>query len=155
VGELVEFLGLVPFLNAFVAELSTGTRRIVELACSLAHSPRVLLLDEPSSGIAHKEAEALGPLLLKIQRELGASLVIIDHDVGLLSAVADRFVAMETGRVIADGTPNAVLADRHVISSYLGADPATIQRSLGAHQPDRSGPVHAAAQPVGRSGGIG
>jgi ABC-type branched-subunit amino acid transport system ATPase component len=133
--ELAELMGLTGYLDSFVAELSTGTRRIVELACSLAHRPRVLLLDEPSSGIAHKEAEALAPVLSRIQVELGASLVIIDHDVSLLSAVADRLVAMESGRIIATGAAKDVLADPAVVTSYLGGDPATIARS--APQPHR------------------
>ena len=81
VEELIELLGLGAFRDKYVRELSTGSRRVVDLACVLAHGPRVLLLDEPSSGIAQREAEALGPLLLRIRELTGASLLVIEHDV--------------------------------------------------------------------------
>ena len=90
VEELIELMGLGAFRDKFVHELSTGSRRIVDLACILAHQPTVLLLDEPSSGIAQREAEALGPLLLRIRDSLGASILVIEHDLPLLTSVADR-----------------------------------------------------------------
>ena len=95
---------------------------MVDIACSLAHDPKVLLLDEPSSGIAQRETEQLGPLLQRIQLELGASLLVIEHDMPLITAIADRMVALELGSVISEGTPEAVLADPRVIASYLGMD---------------------------------
>ncbi len=103
VEELIELMGLGAFRDKFVHELSTGSRRIVDLACILAHQPTVLLLDEPSSGIAQREAEALGPLLLRIRDSLGASILIIEHDLPLLTSVADRLIAMDLGEVIAAG----------------------------------------------------
>ena len=84
VEELLELLGITDFRDKLVRELSTGSRRIVDLACVLAHGPSVLLLDEPSSGIAQREAEALGPLLLRIREQTGATLLVIEHDVPLL-----------------------------------------------------------------------
>jgi len=123
VDELVDTLGLDDFSEKFVHELSTGTRRVVDLACVLAHGPRVLLLDEPSSGIAQREAEALAPLLLRVRDTLGASLLVIEHDLALLGAIADRIVALHLGRVMAVGPPSAVLADPEVVRSYLGSDP--------------------------------
>ena len=84
VEELLELLGITDFRDKLGRELSTGSRRIVDLACVLAHRPSVLLLDEPSSGIAQREAEALGPLLLRIREETGATLLVIEHDVPLL-----------------------------------------------------------------------
>ncbi len=129
VEELIEFMALGAFRDKFTHELSTGSRRIVDLACVLAHQPTVLLLDEPSSGIAQREAEALGPLMVKIRDQLGASLMVIEHDLPLLSSVSDRMIAMDLGRVIASGTPNEVVNDPHVVASYLGEDQAAIARS--------------------------
>jgi branched-chain amino acid transport system ATP-binding protein len=131
VEELIELMGLTAFRNKFVHELSTGSRRIVDLACILAHQPTVLLLDEPSSGIAQREAEALGPMLLRIRESLGASILIIEHDLPLLTSVADRLIAMDLGEVVAEGDPNDVVHDPRVVASYLGTDEAAIARSGG------------------------
>jgi len=124
VDELLGTLGLERFRNVFTGELSTGTKRIVELACTLAHGPKVMLLDEPSAGLAQREAEALQPLLFKMRDELGAALLVIEHDTALITAVSDRIVAMDIGRVIADDSPERVLHDPAVLSSYLGAGTA-------------------------------
>jgi branched-chain amino acid transport system ATP-binding protein len=129
VEELIELMGLGAFRNKFVHELSTGSRRIVDLACTLAHQPTVLLLDEPSSGIAQREAEALGPLLLRIRDALGASILVIEHDLPLLTSISDRMIAMELGEVIATGPPEEVVHDPRVVSSYLGTNDAAIARS--------------------------
>ena len=72
---------------------------------AIAHQPTVLILDEPSSGIAQRETEALGPLLLRIKDEVGCALLVIEHDMPLITGIADRLIALELGRVIADGTP--------------------------------------------------
>jgi branched-chain amino acid transport system ATP-binding protein len=133
VEELIELLGLDAFRDKFISELSTGTRRIVDLAASLAHEPKVLLLDEPSSGIAQREAEALAPLIDRIKTQLGCALLVIEHDMPLISTVSDRLIALETGAVIAQGSPAAVLADPIVVASYLGTDENVIARS-GATQ---------------------
>jgi ABC-type branched-subunit amino acid transport system ATPase component/MFS family permease len=129
VTELIELIGLEAFRSKFVHELSTGSRRVVDLACVIAHSPSVVLMDEPSSGIAQRESEALAPLLLRLRDELGATLLVIEHDMTLITAVADRLVAMDRGQVIACGPPAAVLRDPVVISSYLGGNVAAIGRS--------------------------
>jgi ABC-type branched-subunit amino acid transport system ATPase component/predicted MFS family arabinose efflux permease len=129
VNELVELVGLDAFRNKFAGELSTGTRRIVDLAMAIAHRPRLLLLDEPSSGIAQREAEALGPLLLRIQRELNCGLLLIEHDMPLVTSVAPRLVALELGAIIADGPPAEVVNHPQVVASYLGTDDAVIERS--------------------------
>ena len=110
-------------------ELSTGTRRILDLACQVAHRPAVILLDEPSSGIAQREVEALAPVLRRLRDEMGAALVVIEHDIPLVSGVADRLVALELGRVIATGAPDAVLQHPDVVESYLGTSAAALQRS--------------------------
>jgi len=129
VTELIEMLGLETTRTKFVHELSTGVRRVVDLACVVAHSPSVVLLDEPSSGIAQRESEALAPLLRRLRDELGATLLLIEHDMPLITAVADRLVALDRGLVIATGQPAAVLRDPVVISSYLGDNAAAIGRS--------------------------
>jgi branched-chain amino acid transport system ATP-binding protein len=129
VDELIDLLGLGSFRTKFIGELSTGSRRVVDLGCVLAHEPQVVLLDEPSSGIAQREAEALGPLLGRIRDALDASLVVIEHDMSLISSVSDRLVALDQGRVVTIGTPDEVLAHPEVVESYLGGDRAAIGRS--------------------------
>ena len=129
VDELIDLMGLGAFRDKFISELSTGSRRVVDLAATLAHDPLVLLLDEPSSGIAQREAEALAPLLLRIRDQTGASLLVVEHDMPLITSVSDEIVALETGRVITRGWPEDVLSDPHVIASYLGTDAAAVARS--------------------------
>lgn len=132
VDELIELLGIESFRTKFVRELSTGSRRVVDLACVLAHRPTVVLLDEPSSGIAQRETEALGPLVQRIRDELGASVIIIEHDMPLLTAVADRLLALESGHVVTMGPPAEVLRHPAVVESYLGGGGIASQRSGAA-----------------------
>ena len=129
VEDLIELMNLGAFRDKFVSELSTGSRRIVDLAMSIAHDPSVLLLDEPSSGIAQKETEALGPLLKRIQRETGCAMLVIEHDMPLITSVSDEILALELGAVVTRGTPDDVLSNPRVISSYLGGDIDVINRS--------------------------
>ncbi|HEX6570244.1 MAG TPA: MFS transporter [Acidimicrobiales bacterium] len=129
VDELIELLALGAYRDKFVRELSTGTRRVVDLACVLAQGPTVLLLDEPSSGIAQREAEALAPMLRRVRDQLGASLLVIEHDLPLLGAISDRMIALDLGRVVAEGTPTEVIEHPAVVASYLGTDEAAITRS--------------------------
>ncbi|HEY2997970.1 MAG TPA: ATP-binding cassette domain-containing protein, partial [Acidimicrobiales bacterium] len=129
VDQLIDLLGLGPYADRPTGELSTGMRRIVELACLLAQDPAVVLFDEPSAGIAQRETEALGPLLRRVQAETGCSMVIIEHDMALLSSLCDGFVALEQGAVIAGGTPAQVLSDPRVITSYLGTNEDVVNRS--------------------------
>jgi ABC-type branched-subunit amino acid transport system ATPase component len=127
--QMVDLMGLGGFRHKLIKELSTGTRRIVDLACVLIQSPSVVLLDEPSSGIAQREAEALGPLLKRLRDHLGCALVLIEHDMPLLLGLAERVFALETGRVIAIGSPDEVVRHPEVVRSYLGDDPDAIRRS--------------------------
>jgi ABC-type branched-subunit amino acid transport system ATPase component/branched-subunit amino acid ABC-type transport system permease component len=152
VEALIEQLNLGAYADKFVGELSTGTRRIVDIACSLAHDPLVLLLDEPSSGIAQRETEALGPVLLAIRDATGAALVIVEHDMPLICSVADELVAMETGVVVARGAPEEVIAHPRVVEGYLGTDRAAIDRSGDGVRPGGRGrPARAAAGAGGRA----
>ena len=135
VDDLIELMGLGAFRDKFVAELSTGSRRIVDLAMSIAHDPTVLLLDEPSSGIAQRETEALGPLLRRIREEAGCALLIVEHDMPLITSLSDSIVALDLGKVLMQGPPQDVMTDERVINAYLGNDPASINRSTGASAP--------------------
>ena len=126
---LVELMGLGAFREKLTGELSTGSRRIVELACLLASDPDVVVLDEPSGGVAQRETEALGPLLQRLQAFTGTSILVIEHDMPLLSSICDEMYALELGSVIAHGTPAEVLNHPRVIESYLGTDETAIHRS--------------------------
>jgi len=131
VDELIELMGLGEYRHSYVRELSTGTRRVVDLACLVAHRPAVILLDEPTSGIAQREVEALAPVIRRLRDEMGASLVIVEHDIPFVSSVSDRLLALDQGRVIMTGPPADVLAHPDVIESYLGTTGAAIARSGG------------------------
>jgi ABC-type branched-subunit amino acid transport system ATPase component/ABC-type branched-subunit amino acid transport system permease subunit len=130
--EIIDFLGLGRYADAFIGDLSTGTRRIVELAGLLALDARVLCLDEPTAGVAQRETEAFGPLIREIRRELGAAMLVIEHDMPLIMGISDRVYCLELGRVIAEGEPQAVRSDPAVIASYLGTDERAIARSGAA-----------------------
>jgi branched-chain amino acid transport system ATP-binding protein len=122
VDELIELLSLEAFRDKFVSELSTGSRRIVEIATILAHRPTVVILDEPSSGIAQRETEALGPLLRQVRDHLGCSMLVIEHDMPLITNLADRMYALDQGRIIVEGTPPDVINHPAVVESYLGTE---------------------------------
>jgi branched-chain amino acid transport system ATP-binding protein len=132
VESLIELLNLTDHRDKLIAELSTGTRRIVELACLLAEDPVLLLLDEPSAGVAQKETETLGPLLRRIRDVTGAAMVVIEHDMPLLAGLCDRLVALDLGAVIAEGPASEVLSNELVVASYLGTDSVAINRSGAA-----------------------
>jgi ABC-type branched-subunit amino acid transport system ATPase component len=129
VDGFIELLGLTAYADKFVRELSTGTRRAVEVACQMAAEPKMLLLDEPSSGLAQAETEALGPALLRIVRETGCGMLVIEHDLPLITSISDRLVAMELGEVVTTGSPNEVTQDPRVLRSYLAASSDVIERS--------------------------
>jgi branched-chain amino acid transport system ATP-binding protein len=142
VDDLIDLMALQAYRDKFVSELSTGSRRIVDLAMSIAHDPSVLLLDEPSSGIAQRETEALGPLLQRIRHETGCAMLVIEHDMPLITALSDEILALDLGSVVLQGTPDEVMTDPRVVTSYLGGDLATIERS-GAAAPRHRVPAAA------------
>jgi ABC-type branched-subunit amino acid transport system ATPase component len=127
--ELVDLLGLGPWAGRHVSELSTGTRRVAELGCIVALGARVLLLDEPMAGLAQREVEAFAPVLSEIRDHLGATMLVIDHDIPMVTAIADRLYVLAAGRVIAEGEPRVVREDPAVIAAYLGTDERAISRS--------------------------
>jgi branched-chain amino acid transport system ATP-binding protein len=140
VDRLIELMRLKAFADKFVGELSTGTRRIVDLACTVAHDPKVLLLDEPSSGIAQRETEALGDVLLDIRDKTGAAMLVIEHDMPLITSISDELMALELGEVVARGEPDAVINDPRVIEGYLGGTEEVIQRSGPTRKKPRARP---------------
>jgi ABC-type branched-subunit amino acid transport system ATPase component/ABC-type branched-subunit amino acid transport system permease subunit len=138
---VLERMGLLPYAGTLAAELSTGTRRICALATQVAARPKVLLLDEPTAGVAQREAEAFGPLLRRIRDELDCAIVIVEHDMPLLMGLCDRVYAMDQGAVIAEGTPEEIRDDPRVVASYLGTDEVAIARSGSGNEPgDRPAP---------------
>jgi len=129
VDALLGELGLTRFRHQPISELSTGTRLIVDLASIIAARPRLLLLDEPTAGIAQREAEAFGPLLRRLHELTGATIAIVEHDVPLVVGIADRLVVMETGRVVSAGPVAEVVQDPAAIEAYLGASEEALARS--------------------------
>lgn len=120
VEAILDQVNLRPWADARPSELSYGTTRFLELACVLSLKPKVLLLDEPASGIQQKEVEALGPMLKRIRDENDCSILLIEHDMGLLLGTAERIYALDFGKVIAEGTPDEVTGNDRVLESYLG-----------------------------------
>jgi ABC-type branched-subunit amino acid transport system ATPase component/ABC-type branched-subunit amino acid transport system permease subunit len=126
VDEIIAMLGLEGYRDRPTEALSTGTRRIVELACIMAHRPSLLLLDEPTAGVTQAESDALGPLLRRVAADTGCAMMVIAHDMGMISSLCDRLVALELGSIIAEGTPSEVLSAPAVIASYLGTEEAAV-----------------------------
>jgi ABC-type branched-subunit amino acid transport system ATPase component/ABC-type branched-subunit amino acid transport system permease subunit len=129
VDALLELLRLESVADAQIGSLSLGSRRMVDLACQLAARPKVLLLDEPASGLAHAETELLGPLVGRISADLDCAVLIIEHNIAVLASVAHRLVAMRDGVVIAHGVPADVLNDPAVRAAYFGASRTDLART--------------------------
>ena len=127
--EIIGYLGLGRYADSLMSELSTGTRRIVELGALIALDSKLLLLDEPTAGVAQRETEAFAPLIRTIKDELGAAILIIEHDMPMVMSISDRIYCLEAGQVIAEGDPESVRTNPIVVASYLGTDERAIQRS--------------------------
>jgi len=136
--EVIGLLGLGRYAGQPVSRLSTGTRRVVELGCLVAQQARVLLLDEPTAGLAQRESEAFGPLLLQLRADLGATLVLVEHDIPVVTAVSDRVQCLGAGETLAVGPPDEVLRNPAVVAAYLGTDDRAIARSGAAPSPSPS-----------------
>ena len=157
VDEVVAQFRLEPFRERRIAQLSTGTRRIVDLAAVVLARPRLLLLDEPTSGIAQREVEAFVPLLRRIREVTGCSVLLVEHDVPLAFELADAVVVMQAGAVVASGPPEVVRHDPRALEAYLGASEEALQASghvtrLDAAPPGAPPPVSEGDAPARRDG---
>ena len=121
VDQVIAAFGLERFRHHRTAELSTGTRRVVDLASIVLARPRLLLLDEPTAGIAQREAEAFIPLLRRLHAVADTTIVLVEHDVPLVFELCSQVVVMELGRVVAAGPPDVIRADPKALAAYLGA----------------------------------
>ena len=130
VEEVIELLELQHHRDTMVAGLPYGVRKVVELARALATSPKLLLLDEPSSGLNVEETDDMAFWIQDIQQELGITVLMVEHDMTLVSRVSDRVLAMNQGEVLALGTPAEVQRHPGVIEAYLGAadDASSLRR---------------------------
>ncbi|TMH13397.1 MAG: ABC transporter ATP-binding protein [Betaproteobacteria bacterium] len=121
VEQVIDLLDLQHHRESLVAGLPYGVRKVVELARALCTEPKLLLLDEPSSGLNVEETDDMVFWVRDIQQELGVTVLMVEHDMSLVSKVSDRVLAMNQGETIALGTPREVQADAGVIEAYLGS----------------------------------
>jgi branched-chain amino acid transport system ATP-binding protein len=129
--EVIDFLNLQHYRDTFVAGLPYGVRKVVELARALCTEPKLLLLDEPSSGLNVEETDDMAFWIQDIQHELGITVLMVEHDMSLVSKVSDRVLAMNQGEMLAMGTPREVQTDPGVIEAYLGSvdDVSSLRRT--------------------------
>ncbi len=130
VEQVIELLDLQHHRDSLVAGLPYGVRKVVELARALCTEPKLLLLDEPSSGLNVEETDDMAFWIQDIRNELGITVLMVEHDMTLVSRVSDRVLAMNQGEVLALGTPQEVQAHPGVVEAYLGAggDLASLRR---------------------------
>ena len=121
VEEVIDFLDLQRYRDALIVNLPYGVRKVVELARALATEPKLLLLDEPSSGLNVEETQDMAFWIQDIKNDLGITVLMVEHDMSLVSEVSDRVLALNYGRVLAEGTAREVQSHPDVIKAYLGA----------------------------------
>ena len=138
VDAVIGSFRLGAFRHRRIGQLSTGTRRVVDLASIVLASPRLLLLDEPTAGIAQREAEAFVPLLRRLQHMTGCTVLLVEHDVPLAFELCDRAVVMQTGTIVSAGPPEVVRRDPLALEAYLGAS-EDVLRATGPLAPAQPG----------------
>ena len=134
VEQVIELLDLQHHRDSMVAGLPYGVRKVVELARALSTEPKLLLLDEPSSGLNVEETDDMAFWIRDIQEELGVTVLMVEHDMSLVSKVSDRVLAMNQGEMLARGTPREVQTHPGVIEAYLGSidDVSSLRRKTAA-----------------------
>jgi ABC-type branched-subunit amino acid transport system ATPase component len=118
----IDFVGLEAAPKTRVGDLGVQERRLVEVARAVVGSPRVVLLDEPAAGLPDEETERLGEMIQRIPAEFGALVVLVDHDMSLVSACCETTAVLDFGRLIASGPTAEILRNEHVMRAYLGTE---------------------------------